>query len=283
MKKSALMVSIFFLFLAGLFSLYKLVPPEYTKIKSIYLSSSSPIDTYGKTLALSQTNPQAVASFKASKDTKKANGKDYSLNSNEKEKLRLLLEKYKNRSIWALNLKELAREIHTIYPSKKARIKRRLPNKIAVYLEERQPVFLLLTNGGKFFPVSAEGIIGSALQGTQLLDLPIARGDIFKKDKALRLKTVELLKQLPEKEEVFSSENISEITYKPKKGSFILFLIPRYFVLEVKLPFDTSAINNINFVLNYLIQKEEKAALIDASNAQKIIVHRENSSEPLKI
>ena len=253
--KNFLKVVLFSLLCGGLFTLYKFTLHEHTKIKFIQLSFP----------------PQSKE--KSSKDKEKP----FIFSTEEQERLLSFMEKYKNRFIWSVNLKNIGQEIHKMYPSKKALVRRHLPNKLEIYLEESHPAFLVLTDKGQFHPVSFDGGIGDALSASQLLDLPVARGDIFKKDKNLRLRATRLLKILPNKE-IFSSENISEIVYKSQRESFIVFLIPHYFVLEIKEPWEEKTIKNINFVLNYLIQKEEKAILIDARFPEKIIVRRENGS-----
>ena len=187
------------------------------------------------------------------------------------------MEKYKNRFIWSINLKGIAQEIQELFPSKKAFVRRQLPNELEIHLTENRPAFLLLTDSGRFHPVSFEGDISPPLSFNQMINLPIARGDIFKKNKSLRLQILHLLNILPKKE-IFSEENISEFVYKPQRESFVVFLIPHYFILEIRVPWEKKTIKNINFVLNYLIQKEEKAALIDARFPEKIIVRRKSGS-----
>ena len=253
--KIFLKVVFLFLLCAGLFSLYKVILHKHTKIKSIQLSFPS------------------QAKEKSSKDDRNPP----ILSIEEQKKLLSFMEKYKDRFIWSVNLKDIAQEIRKMYPSKKAFLRKQLPNKLEIYLQESHPAFLILTDKGQFHPVSFDGSIEAALSANQLLDLPITRGDIFKKDKNLRLQIIQLLKILPN-QEFFSPENISEIVYKAQRESFIVFLIPHYFVLEIKEPFKEKTIKNINFVLNYLVQKEEKSILIDARFPEKIIVRRENGS-----
>ena len=234
-------LSLIFLF----FLLYKATPLEYRKIKFHFF------DMPGKKTA--------------------------SFSSGENKKVSLFLKKYKNRSIWSLRLKGMAQEIQNIFPSKEIYLKRKFPNKIEVFIEESLPVFLLLTGKGQFYPIFSDGKIGIILSADKLLDLPIMRGDVFKENRRLRIQVLDLLKILP-KEDIFSPKNISEIVYKPKQKSFTVYLIPHYFILEIKHPWKNKTIENINFVLNYLVQKEEKAAIIDAGFPEKIIVRRKKAN-----
>ena len=135
---------------------------------------------------------------------------------------------------------------------------------------------MLLTEQGKFHSIFSDGKVSAPLAADELLDIPIVRRDVFKRDKKLRIQILDLLKILP-KEDIFSPKNISEIVYKPKQKSWMVYLIPHYFILEIKSPWKNKTIENINFVLNYLVQKEEKASVIDARFPEKIIVRREKS------
>lgn len=275
-------IFIFSLFVIFSFGLYKITSLEYKRINFYFFLPN-------------QEDQAVMLSFKNNKSHFTIENKDiFSIENKQKrvalynksnsfflkqaKSLSLLVKKYKNRSVWSLSLKSIAKEIQNIFPSKKIHLRRKFPNIIEIYMKESLPVLLLLTKEGKFYPVFHEGEIGSSLSAGQLLDLPILRGDIFKKDKSLRAKVSDLLKILPKKE-IFSSKNISEIVYKPKRKSFSIYLIPHYFVLEIKPPWKEKAVKNINFVLNYLIQKEEKAIFIDAGFPEKIIVRRKKDSE----
>ena len=272
-----LKIFIFLLFIIFSFALYKIAPSEYKKINFYFFLPT-------------QVNHIIVFSFKGKESNLIMEEKNtifienrqnkitlYRKNNSfffkKTKKLSLFLKKYKNRSVWSLRLKNMTQEIQNIFPSKAIHLRRKFPNIIEIYMKESLPISLLLTEKGQFYPVFWEGKMGSALSANQLLDLPILRGSIFKKHKALRIQVSDLLKILPEKE-VFSPKNISEIVYKPNQKSFTVYLIPHYFILDIKPPWKKKTIKNINFVLNYLIQKEEKATFIDAGFPEKIIVRR---------
>ena len=186
----------------------------------------------------------------------------------ESRRLRPFLEKYKSRSVWTVNLRKEAAALQALYPSKNALLKRRFPDTLHIYMTERRPIFLLLNPKGGFYPVFAQGKVGAA---PRLADLPIARGKPLQKDKALRKQVGRFLQELPGGG-LFSPENISEIFYKSK--SFLLFLSRGDFTLKIRLPLQKGAEKNINFVLDYLLQKEEEGAWINAERPEKIIVRR---------
>lgn len=264
--KYLLKIFIFLLFICFSFVLYKATPFEYKKIKFYFFST--PRETFSVDSITKKTDKKEIKINKFNSDKR-----NNSFSAKEVKNISLFIEKYKNHSAWSLRLKNIAQEAQNVFPSRKIQLKRRFPNTIEIYMEESLPIFLLLTEKGPFYPVFFDGNIGMALTSNQLLDLPIVRGEIFKRDKNLRIQVLNLLKLLP-KEDIFSPKNISEIIYKTKQKSFIIYLIPHYFILEIKPLLKNKTIENINFVLNYLIQKEEKAAFIDAGFPEKIIVRR---------
>ena len=186
----------------------------------------------------------------------------------EGRRLRPFLEKYKNRSVWTVNLRKEAKALQALYPSKKPLLKRRFPDALHIYMAERRPVFLLLNPNGRFYPVFSQGKIGAE---AALADLPVARGKPFQKNGGLRKQISRFLQDLPDAG-LFSPGNVSEIFYK--SNSFLLFLSRGDFALEIRLPLPKGAAKNINFVLDYLLQKEEEGAWINAERPEKIIVRR---------
>ena len=197
----------------------------------------------------------------------------------EIRRLRPFLEKYKEQSVWTVSLRKEAKTLQALYPSKKPLLKRRFPAALHIYMKDRLPIFLLLNASGRFYPVFSQGEIGAAIPFAALTDLPVARGKALQKDRGLRRQAARLLTDLPEGG-LFSPSNMSEIFYKSKR--FLLFLSAGDFALEIRLPLQKGARKNINFVLNYLMQKNETGALINAERPEKIIVRRKKRSSETK-
>lgn len=189
-----------------------------------------------------------------------------------KKKITDYLNSHKGEFTWLLDLKQVAKQLRKIYPAGDIQIVRKLPNKILVILEKEQ-AFLIIKNKTQFYSVSFEGAIGAAIDQGQPMDFPILRGDKFWKNKNLRKRIIEILVKLPGQGEM-SLKNISEIKYLSKNDSFLLFLVSHNFAVEIKSLIRLQQINNINFVLNYLIKKKMLAQHVDSRFDKKIIVNK---------
>ena len=108
------------------------------------------------------------------------------------------------------------------------------------------------------------------------MDLPVLRGEVFYKSRALRERAASLIRALPDKG-LLVPRNISEIIYDGRKQTFTLFLIPGYTALKTKSPPSEKQILNINFVLEYLLKQKMTGRTVDARFEKKIIVSSFNS------
>ena len=107
----------FVIFIFLFFLLYKIAPLEYRNIKFHFFYRPN----------------KEIASF----------------STEENKKISLFLKKYKNRSVWSFNLKDIAQEIQKIFPSKEIYLKRKLVNTIEVYMKESQPILFALNGAGE--------------------------------------------------------------------------------------------------------------------------------------
>ena len=196
-------------------------------------------------------------------------------NNELKKKIVTQLESYKGRKIWNVRLGDISKDIYKIYPAGRIQVHRQWPHQIVVVLKETSLAFLLLRENGLFYPISFRGDIQEPLSEGKYLDLPILRGSAFYKDKSLVQKALQILIQLPQKG-IFTSRNISEISHSSKEKSFVIFLIPGHFVLNIGLALEEKQIEKINFVLNYLFQNELTGHRVDARFKKKIIVNKMN-------
>ena len=202
--------------------------------------------------------------------------KDSHFTETIQKKINLKLNDYKGKKIWKVKLENIATDIKKIYPALKIQVTRKLPNRIIVFLQNKDSVALLLKDNGGLYPVSFQGELQTRPSLNQSLDLPILTGKFFEKNKALRKKAIKLLLRFPEKG-LLISKNVSEVIYNKKNSSFLFVLIPNYLVLELLEDLSSHRIKNINFVLNYLIQKGVKGSRVDVRFDKKIIVNARNS------
>ena len=205
-----------------------------------------------------------------------SNFKDFYFTKQIENKIVLKLKSYKGKKIWEVNLKNLVFEVKQIYPALKIQVARQLPNRIVVSLKNKEVAVLLLRDSGVLYSVSFQGDLQSRLPTYQSLDLPILRGKAFWKSKVLRQKAIQLLSQIPETG-LLTPKNISEVIYNNKNSSFLFVLISNDLILESQKEISFKRINNINFVLNYLVQKNIKRSRVDARFDKKIIVNKHKS------
>ena len=135
---------------------------------------------------------------------------------------------------------------------------------------------MLLRDNGVLYSVSFQGDLQARLPIYQSLDLPILRGKAFWSSRVLRQKVIQLLSQIPETG-LLNPKNISEVIYNKKNSSFLFVLISNDLILESQKEISSKRINNINFVLNYLVQKNIKRSRVDARFDKKIIVNKHKS------
>ena len=184
------------------------------------------------------------------------------------------LESYKGKFLWLVSLKKLMKTIQTFYLGTEIHVVRKFPNRLIVFLRQRDTVLLLLKDGEFFYSVSYEGKIGIKKNRGESLNFPILRGDVFWNDSQLRKKALSVISLISQKDSAFSTQNISEISYNPKNKSLVFYLIPGHFILELNSQPSPKQLKNINFVLNYLNRRGDQGGRIDARLGKKIIVKK---------
>ena len=194
-----------------------------------------------------------------------------------KQKFLSHINSHKGQRIWTISLDQMARDLRKLYPAAELRIQRQLPDRMIVFLKKSKPLLLLLGTQGEQIPISFQGDLQTPLESNQFVDRPILRGELFYKNPDLRREICSLIRKLPDKG-LLISKNISEITYDKKRNSFLLFLIPGYTSVEVSPPLSEKQILNINFVLQYLLQRKMTERTVDARFEKKIIVSMPHSS-----
>ena len=189
-------------------------------------------------------------------------------------KVREYLNNYKDQYLWRIDLKKIVKKIESIYSGGEIHIKRKFPNRLRLFLKEKQTFLLLLKQDQFFYSISKEGYIGAKKRNSESLNFPILRGRDFEKNFQLRKRVLKVLLLLPKTGKFFSLENISEILYNKETNSLLFYLVSDYFIVDLKEPPSLKKIKNINFVLNYLRIQGQSKAFIDASLDKKIVVKK---------
>ena len=190
----------------------------------------------------------------------------------EEREILSYLENYRGQFLWQVDLKDLVEKTNAFYLGLSAYAARRFPNRLTLVLKKKRTALLLLRNGGDFFSVSDKGEMGGERNPEESFDFPILRGELFWEEAQLRERALSILSSIPEKGPFFSVQNVSEISYNETNDSLLFYLISGPFILELKKQVQPKKMKNINFVLNYLIQKDSQKGFIDARLDKKIIV-----------
>ena len=199
-----------------------------------------------------------------------------------------LAETYKHKYFWQISLKKLAQKLQKTDKELDIRLKRKYPGQLIVFVSKKKTALLLLDSQNHFYSISYEGHLGKKRKPTEALDFPLLRGQDFEKNLSLRQKLLSLLEILPLDKASFCWDNLSEISYNKENQSFLFYLNSPRFVLELKSDFfildlkpdfeddikeqNNKKIQNIEFVLNYLNEKNWTQAFIIAESDKKIIV-----------
>lgn len=86
-----------------------------------------------------------------------------------------LLDLYKGRNVFTLNLKYIAGSLWRSYPdAKDIIVKIALPDKLVISMKFRKPVALV--KGGKLYPIDEEGFVLPSVNPSMLTDLPVIEG-----------------------------------------------------------------------------------------------------------
>lgn len=184
------------------------------------------------------------------------------------------LQKHKGRYLWKVNLKEVAKQAESINLDWELSIKRKYPNQLLVFLNQKKTFVILLADDQTFYSVSHNGSLGNQINRLKGLNFPVLRGKAFEESLELRQRILGLLNGLPRAGQTFSSNNISEILYHKNNNSFLFYLSSQPLILELAGRPSSKKIENIDFVLSYLKKMGREQGFIDARLDKKIIVKK---------
>ncbi len=186
------------------------------------------------------------------------------------QKLDQQLETWRGQSLWSLDLEKISTELRKEEWIQSFHIVRHWPSGLQLTVNPERIYFVYLSNKGQIFPVMGNGSFLDVLDVGQSPDLPIATESEFEKSKEIRLKAIEVLKQIPY-QGAFSQQTISEIHYDPRSG-FSFSLVQGD--LRVKMGEDKIRTKSfrVSKVIDYLETKKFQARVIDANLSQKVLV-----------
>jgi len=177
--------------------------------------------------------------------------------------------------IWKVNLEKVLDKVSADLRVKDAKITRVLPQTIRVVVSPYTPIANVMTKtSDRLYPIARDGEILPAVPVLEAPDAPLLRGQIFLKDKSVRLKAIELMNALPETGRL-SLHATSEISYDTKTGFKIRLSSSRSVVW---MGFDDFAtrISQAKRVVDYLETHKLSGRIIDARFGKKVVVKLRN-------
>ncbi len=177
----------------------------------------------------------------------------------------------KGRNLWSIGLKK-ATEVAVEDPRiEKIELSRKIPNTIIAKVTAETPLFYFSSKGSLNYVVTMNAkIIDIKKNKNAYIDLPILKGEIFRKNIEKRQFIIEWFNELPA-EGLISKDKVSQIEYIKNKGFKIhLNQRPEGILLgEKELNRKTLRAER---VLRYLVTKEVNARLVDARYREKVVV-----------
>lgn len=193
------------------------------------------------------------------------------------EKLDQRMEKFRGKSLWALNLTEISREISALNWVEGHSLSRRWPSGISVQIRPFEVKALFVAKGGQLMPVIRSGDLLDAVEPKVAPDVALLDGDAFQKKKELRRKAITVLEELP-KEGTFSQRTVSEIRWDAQDGFWTRVIKSG---VDVKLGEDQIGIKaaRVTQVLDYLKNRDMHAQSLDANLSKKVLVKLRQSEK----
>lgn len=181
------------------------------------------------------------------------------------------LSNIKGRNLWSIGLKK-ATEVAVEDPRiEKIELSRKIPNTIFAKVTSETPLFYFSSKGRMHYVVTKNAkMIDIKKNKNAYIDLPILKGEIFRKNIEKRQLVINWFSELPS-EGLISKEKVSQIEYIKNKGYKIhLNQRPEEILLgEKELNRKTLRAER---VLRYLVTKEVNARLVDARYREKVVV-----------
>jgi cell division septal protein FtsQ len=135
-----------------------------------------------------------------------------------KENLNQKLKPFLGKFVWGIDLERVMKVVESDLRIKDAKVSRVLPNTLQISVSPYTPILNIMgSRRSQLYPVSRDGEVLPPVSAIEASDSVILRGDIFREDRELRLKAIELLLSLPEVG-ALSQKTISDIYYDKKKG-----------------------------------------------------------------
>jgi cell division protein FtsQ len=189
-------------------------------------------------------------------------------------------------NLFTLRLKEVAKRLESHPWVDQVRVRKVFPNKIAVQIEEREPVAILPLE--ELYYIDTKGVIFATVGDRDAYNYPFFTGltrKALEKDpdeaKHLIMKALEFLR-IVDKERVFPPEEISEIHMEKMDG---IQYFTRTEGLEVKMGWEQfrEKLRRLSVILSDLQKRGLSAVSIDCSDLNRMVVQRSPDDKILDV
>lgn len=172
--------------------------------------------------------------------------------------------------LYGVDLKNLQTHLKSEKWIRSFRIARVWPAKLEVSIQPQRVYFSILNPQGQITPIIETGELLEPVRVSQSPDVPLTRQIEFLKNPELRLKAIQLLKDVP-LSGAFSRALISEIEFDKKSG-FVLTMSRNNITVKLGEKNVRTKSLQVSQVMNYLENKKFQARVIDANLSQKVLV-----------
>ncbi len=179
------------------------------------------------------------------------------------------------KHVWDVDLDRVIKTVEKDLRVKDAKVTRKLPDTIRITILPYTPIAHILgSRGTRVYPLSRSGEVLPSVAVNETVDSVILRGDIFLRDKDVRMLAIELLNSLPDRG-ALNARSVSEISFDKKKGLQLRLVDSGS---EVWMGFENFAhrASQAQRVLDYLIREQMTGRIIDARYQKKVVVKLRN-------
>ena len=180
------------------------------------------------------------------------------------------LEKYRNQSLWDLDLSKISAQIGELNWIEGNYLSRSWPTRLNVRITPKDVKLLYLSKMGDMFPIVEDGSFLSVVSSRQAPDVALLEGEVFEKNIEMRKKAVQTIAEIP-LDGKFSKKNISELRYDPKEGFWATLIQSgiKVKIGEENIPLKAARVSQ---VIEYMETRELEARVIDANLSKKDLV-----------
>jgi cell division protein FtsQ len=186
------------------------------------------------------------------------------------EKINKEADKMRGQDLYKVDLSGLQIQLRQEGWIRSFQIARRWPAQLEIRIRPQTVYFSILNDKGKLLPVIESGKILDEVSVARAPLAPLTRQKEFINNDELRVRAVQLFKNIPLQGE-FSRKSISEIEFDKSRG-FVLTLTDGS--ISVKLGENNVRQKSLQItqVMHYLKERQFQARVIDANLSQKVLV-----------